>query len=154
MGAAVLDTFILSTSRPGAGHISRRNEGLHSKSLCSLQLQGEMSWKWLENKPHQRWMNVSSPNFHFLCPSAIPYWHCVEKGTSMLRQLFLCCPVFAIRTGPREIFCSWFCTAHPVSAEFIYREERDTRRPPWPLQDGKNISLYSYYFHAEIFYLN
>lgn len=115
----MLNTFILSTSHPVLDKFLGGVTGYMENP--SLQLQGEMSLKWLENKPHQRWMNISSPNFHLLCPSAIPYWH-VGKGTSMLRQLFLCCPVFAIRTGPRETFSSWFCTAYPVSVEFIGRK--------------------------------
>lgn len=120
MGDAVLNTFTLSTSHPVLDKFLGAVTGYMANP--SLQIQGEMSLKCLENKPHRRWMNISSPNFYLLCPSAVPYWHCVGKGTSMLQQLFLCCPVFAIRTGPRETCCSWFCTAHPDSAEFIGRK--------------------------------
>lgn len=116
-------THLPSVPHTRCSHISRRCYRLHGKFLCSLHLQGEMGLKWLENKPHQRSINRSSLNFHLLGPSAIPYWHSVGKGTSVLWQLFLCCPVFAIRTGPRKTFCSWFCTAHPVSAEFIERKK-------------------------------
>lgn len=74
-------------------------------------------------------------------PPANPDWHCVRKSTSMLWWLFLCCPVLAVRTGPAKTFCSWFCAAHPVSAKFIYREEKDRWRAHRSLQDGKKKSI-------------
>lgn len=144
-------THILTASCPGAGHVCRRCRGLHGKSLCFLQLQGEMSGNmmlnpcWTGNKPHRGAEGIYllqgfSPGPPFsLCPPANPDGHCVGKSTSMLRQLFLCCPVFPIRTGPGKTFCSWFCIAHPVSVEFIYRKEKDTWRAHSSLQAGTNI---------------
>lgn len=147
----MLNTLIFTTPCPGDGHVCRRCGELHGKSLCSLQLQGEMGGNmtlspcWTENKPHRGaegiyLLQALSPGPPFsLCPPANPNWHRVGESTSMLRQLFLCCPVLAARTGPGKTFCSWFCTAHPVSPEFIYREEKDTWRAHWSLQAGTNI---------------
>ena len=86
-----------------------------------------------------------------LCPPVNLDRHCVGESTSMLWQLFLCCPVFATRTDPGKTFCSCFCTAHPAPAEFIYREEKGTWRAHWSLQPGTTIKPYFYYFRAALF---